>query len=54
LNTFVYFVGTEIFSWGVPVVVGLNVIAFAVMVIRASRHLWQLDYETNVHGLPRP
>ena len=54
LNTFVYFAGTEIFSWGVPVVVGLNVIAFAVMVIRASRHLWQLDYETNVHGLPRP
>ena len=54
LNTFVFFAGTEIFSWGVPVVVALNVIAFTVMVVRASRHLWQIDYEANVDGNPRP
>ncbi len=54
LNTVVYFTGTEIFSWGVPVVVALNVCAFAVMVVQSSRHLWQLDYEANVDGAPRP
>ena len=40
-----------VFSWGVPVVVAL--IAFAVMVLRASRHLWQINYEANVDGVAR-
>lgn len=54
LNTFVFFAGTEIFSWGVPVVVALNVFAFLVMAAQTSRNLWQVDYEANVDGAPRP
>jgi archaetidylinositol phosphate synthase len=54
LNTIVYFTGTEIFSWGVPVVVALNVMAFAVMVVQTGRQLWAIDYDANVDGAPRP
>ncbi len=54
LNTFVYFVGTAIFSWGVPLVVGLNVLAFVTLAAQTSRNLWQIDYEANVDGAPRP
>ena len=53
LNTIVYFAGTAIFSWGVPVVVAVNVLAFAVMAIQTSRTLWQIDYEANVDNAPR-
>lgn len=53
MNTLVYFAGTEILSWVVPVVVALNVAAFTVMIVRASRHLWALDFEANVDGAPR-
>lgn len=54
LNTFVYFVGTKIFSWGVPVIVALNVAALMMLVVQTSRNLWQIDYEANVDGQPRP
>jgi phosphatidylglycerophosphate synthase len=54
LNTFVYFAGTEIFSWGVPVVLALNVAAFLMMAVQTSRNLWRIDVETNVDGAPRP
>ncbi|NNE11893.1 MAG: hypothetical protein HKN41_06550, partial [Ilumatobacter sp.] len=54
LNTFVVFVGTEIFSWGVPVVLALNVVAFTVLAVQTSTNLWKLDYEINVDGQPRP
>ncbi len=54
LNTFVYFVGTDIFSWGVPVVVALNLVAFLVLAVQTSRNLWQIDYEANVDNAPRP
>ena len=54
INTIVYFTGTEIFSWGVPALLALNVAAFLVMVIQSSRKLWQLDYEANVDNQPRP
>ena len=54
LNTLVYFAGTEIFSWGVPVVVGLNVFALLVMAAQTSRTLWRVDYEANLDGAPRP
>jgi phosphatidylglycerophosphate synthase len=54
LNTFVYFAGTEIFSWGVPVVVALNLFALVVLTAQSSRNLWQLDDEINVDGQPRP
>ena len=53
LNTFVWLVGTEIFSWGVPVIVGLNVVAFLVMATQTSRNLWAIDFEANVDGAPR-
>lgn len=53
LNTFVVFVGTRIFSWGVPVVLALNVVTFTVLVARTSRSLWRIDYETNVDDAPR-
>ena len=53
LNTFVWLVGTEIFSWGVPVIVGLNVVAFLVMATQTSRNLWAIDFDANVDGAPR-
>lgn len=54
INTFVYFSGTDLFTWGVPVILALNVVAFIVMTLQASRTLWQLDYEANVDNQPRP
>lgn len=53
LNTFVWLVGTEIFSWGVPVIVALNVMAFLVMAAQTSRNLWAIDFDANVDGAPR-
>ena len=54
LNTFVYFIGTDVFSWGVPVIVALNLAAFVVLAAQTSRNLWRIDYEANVDGRPRP
>ncbi len=54
LNTLVAFVGTEIFSWGVPLILALNVAAFLVMATQTSRNLWQIDYDANVDAAPRP
>lgn len=54
LNTFVFFVGTEIFSWGVPVIVALNLVAFFILTVQTSRNLWQIDYDANVDNAPRP
>lgn len=54
LNTFVYFAGTDMFSWGVPVILALNGLVFVVMVVQSSRSIWQLDYEANVDGQHRP
>ena len=53
LNTLVAAVGTEIFSWGVPVVVGLNAVALVVLAAQTSRNLWRIDYDANVDGAPR-
>ena len=54
LNTLVWLVGTEIFSWGVPVVVALNCFALLTLATQTSRNLWAIDYEANVDGAPRP
>lgn len=54
LNTFVYFAGTELFSWGVPVILAVNVLAFVVMTVQSSRTIRQLDYVANVDNQPRP
>lgn len=51
LNTFVFFAGTAIFSWGVPVIVALNVVALGVLVAQTSRSLWAIDYEADVDGV---
>jgi len=53
LNTIVYLVGTAVFSWGVPVVLALNVMALLVLTTQTSRNLWRIDYEANVDGAPR-
>ncbi len=54
LNTFVYFIGTDVFSWGVPVIVALNLVAFLVLAVQASKNIWQLDHAANVDNQPRP
>ena len=53
LDTFVVFAGTELFSWGVPVVVAVNLAALAVLAVQTSRTLWAIDYEANVDGASR-
>ncbi len=53
LNTFVAFVGTAIFSWGVPLIVAINLIAFAILAGQTSKNLWQIDYEANVDNAER-
>jgi len=50
LNTLVFFVGNQIFWWGVPVVLALNVLALIVLTHNTSRHLWALDRAANVDG----
>ncbi len=54
LNTLVWWVGTEVFSWGVPVVLVLNLVAFVILAAQTSKQLWKIDYETNVDNAPRP
>lgn len=54
LNTFVSIIGTTIFSWGVPVVVALNALAFVILAARTSKELWRIDAEANVDRAPRP
>lgn len=53
LNTFVTIAGTEIFSWGVPLVLAINLLAFGVLATQTSRNLWAADYEANVDAAPR-
>ncbi len=54
LNTFVSLAGTAIFSWGVPVVVALNLAALTTVAAQTSRTLWRIDREANVDNAPRP
>lgn len=53
LNTFVAFAGTTIFSWGVPLIVAINLIAFGILAGQTSKNLWQIDYQANVDGQAR-
>lgn len=43
LNAFVFFAGPEVFWWGVPVVLALNVIALTVLVWQTHKNLWAID-----------
>ena len=54
LNTLVWWIGTAVFSWGVPVVMSLNIVALVIMAAQTSAQLWRIDYETNVDDAPRP
>ncbi len=53
LNTLVAAAGTAIFSWGVPVIVAINLMAFLILAGQTSKNLWAIDYEANVDGNPR-
>jgi len=50
LNTFVVFAGTEIFWWGVPLVLALNGVALAILLTQTSKNLWAIDEAANVDG----
>ena len=54
INTIVYFTGTAILSWGVPLVLAVNVAALVVLTAQTSSALWRIDYEANVDNQPRP
>ena len=53
VNTLVYLIGTAVFSWGVPVVLAVNIAALLMLVWQTSTQLWSLDYEANVDNAPR-
>jgi len=53
LNTLVAFVGTSIFSWGVPLIVALNLAALLVLAGQTSRNLWAIDKEADVDNRNR-
>jgi len=48
INTILFFTGTAIFSWAVPLALVGNVIAIAYVAWRTQLHLWQVDAEANV------
>lgn len=43
LNTIVFFAGNEIFWWGVPLVLGLNVVVLVALVWQTHKKLWAID-----------
>ncbi|MDH3681967.1 MAG: hypothetical protein OEV40_18670 [Acidimicrobiia bacterium] len=43
LNTFVFYAGEEVFWWGVPVVLAVNVLALTVLVWQTHKNLWAID-----------
>ena len=48
INTILFFTGTGIFNWAVPLALVGNVIAIAYVAWRTQLHLWQVDAEANV------
>ena len=50
LNTLVFFAGTEMFWWGLPIVLAVNCLALLIMVRGTSRQLWVMDYEADLDG----
>ncbi len=43
LNTFVYFAGTQVFWWGVPIVLALNIVVMVGLVWQTHKTLWAID-----------
>ncbi len=50
INTILFFTGTDLFSWAVPLTLACNVIAIAFVAWRTQLHLWHVDAEANVDG----
>ncbi len=48
LNTFVFFAGREVFWWGLPLVIALNIAALVLLAYQTQKELWQLDKANNV------
>ncbi len=51
LNTFVAFIGTKVFWWGVPVVLVLNAVALTILLWQTSQNLWAIDKAADVDGV---
>jgi len=51
LNTLVFYIGTAVFSWGVPVIVIMNLFALLIMASQTSKNLWAIDKAANVDGV---
>lgn len=43
LNTFVFFAGTQVLAWGLPVVLGLNLVVLLALVHQTQKRLWAID-----------
>lgn len=43
LNTIVFFTGNEVFWWGVPLVLALNVVVMVALVWQTHKQLWAID-----------
>ncbi len=43
LNTIVFFVGTQVLVWGLPLVLALNVVVLLVLVHQTQKRLWFID-----------
>ena len=43
LNTFVYFVGNQVFWWGVPLVLAANAITLVALAYTTHKKLWAID-----------
>lgn len=48
LNTVVFFAGDQLFWWGLPAVLALNVFALIVLTWQTQKNLWALDMANNV------
>lgn len=48
MNTFVWLFGTNVFWWGIPLVLAVNLVASIVLIARSSKELWHLDKANNV------
>ncbi|MGI9596627.1 MAG: hypothetical protein ACR2QK_10730, partial [Acidimicrobiales bacterium] len=50
INTVLFFTGTALFSWAVPVALIGHVVAIAIVAWRTQLILWQADRAANVDG----
>lgn len=48
LNTFVFFAGEDVFLWGLPLVLALNIAALVLLAYQTQKNLWAIDKANNV------